>query len=157
MVRCAPSAPDQCVLIGRAGESLVYARLTGTTVGEPHHIHGVTGAIDIATDGKRLFAPYKDARVASIDIATGDVTVVAETKLPCAARIVRQDPAEPDRFWLVHLCADRFAIGEIRAGGIYREVAASDGWISGLEVLADGDLVYSAMDWDPQLQILSGF
>ncbi len=156
LIRCAPSAPQHCVLTGRAGDTLVYARVTGDTVGPLHRITGVTGAIDVAADGKRLVAPYKDARVAAIDIDSGKVTVLASTGLPCTARHARQDPDEPDRFWMVHLCADRFAIGEIRAGGTYREVAASDGWISGIEVLAGGELVYSAMDWDPQLQLLPG-
>jgi hypothetical protein len=156
LVRCAPSAPEHCVILGRGGETLVYARLTGDTVGEVHRITGVTGSIDVAADGTRLLAPFKNARVAAIDIDTAKVTILAETQQPCAARIVRQDPADPELFWMVHLCADRFAIGEVRAGGTYREVAASDGWVSGLEVLGGGDLVYSAMDWDPQLQILSG-
>ncbi|MBZ0238388.1 MAG: hypothetical protein K8M05_39110, partial [Deltaproteobacteria bacterium] len=156
LVRCAPAAPEHCVLTARAGDTLVYARLTGDAVGPLRRITGVTGSIDVATDGQRLFAPYADARVAAIDIDTGKVTVVADTGLHCTARHARQDPTDPDRFWTVHLCADRFAIGELRAGGTYREVAASDGWISGIEVLAGGELVYSAMDWDPQLQLLPG-
>jgi hypothetical protein len=155
LIRCATSSPQHCVVLGRSGETLVWARVTGETVGEVHRVVGVTGSVDLAVDGKRLLAPYKDARVAAIDIDSAAVTIVAETRQPCAARIVRQDPVDPARVWMVHLCADRFAIGEVRAGGSYREVASSDGWISGLEVLAGCDLVYSAMDWDPQLQILS--
>ena len=156
LVRCAPSAPDRCVVLARGGDVLWFAPLVGDTLGKAHRIDGVTGSTDVAADGTRLFAPYRDARVAAIDITSGAVTVLAETGQPCAARIVRQDPGEPDRFWMVHLCADRFAIGEVRSGGAYREVASSDGWISGLEVLAGGDLVYSAMDWDPQLQLIPG-
>jgi hypothetical protein len=35
-------------------------------------------------------------------------------------------------------------------------VIASDGWVSGLELTGGGALVYSAMDWDPQLLLLDG-
>jgi hypothetical protein len=57
---------------------------------------------------------------------------------------------------VVLLCPDRFTLGTVAPGQPYREVVRSDGWISGAEVLPDGDVLYSVMDWDPQVMLLEG-
>jgi len=151
-VRCASADTTRCLIAARAEETLRIAPLRAAGPGEVTTIDGVSWNPDLAEDGRRALVPALDGRVLIVDLVTHAVTTLGRVHAGCTPRTVRW---HGDAAWAVELCPDRFAIGEVTAGG-FREVVTADGWISGLEALPGGDFLYSEMDWDPQVQILDG-
>jgi hypothetical protein len=155
-LRCSPFDNRRCIVGSKDRDTMHIARVGDDRVGARLTIDGISGMPDVTADG-RVLAPALD-RVVEVSLPSGAVRTVAQLETPeCMPRWVRADEAAR-RFWLVQLCPDRFAIGVVREGrGTgFEEVEANDGWISSVEVLEDGDVLYSIMDWDPQLAILDG-
>jgi len=154
-LRCSPHDDHRCVLASRDRDTLRLARVVEGTVGPRAAVDGITGVPDVTSDG-RVVAPTVDGRIVEIELPSGRTRPLATLRIPeCIPRAVRVDEAT-GRYWLVELCPDRFAIGFATARDGFTEVERSDGWISSVEVLTGGDVLYSVMDWDPQLALLDG-
>ena len=154
-VRCSGRASSRCVIASRERDHLHVAALGPDGPGRIVEHPDVPGLLEVSADGRRVYVPSGDGSIDAIDLATGEIDRKAPVgESDCKIRQVRTH--DERIFWVVLLCPDRFTLGTTYRGGEYREHVRSDGWISGAEVLPGGDVLYSVMDWDPQVVLIDG-